>query len=120
MTEKRILVVDDNVDFCANIKDIIELEGYEVTVAYDGNMALDMINSNDFGLILTDLVMPGMDGITAIRAIRQRGITIPILVLTAWGEDAVMQSAIDAGANDMINKPIDFKVLFRLINNNYR
>ncbi len=61
--------------------------------------------------------MPGMDGVTAIKEIRKRDVKIPILVMTAWGEEAVMQSAIEAGANDKINKPIDFKLFFSLINN---
>ncbi len=117
MVVKRILAVDDNIDFCANIKDILELEGYEVMIAHNGREAIDLAINNHFDLILMDLIMPGMDGVTAIKAIRQKGLNIPILVETAWGEEPVMQSAMDAGANDRVSKPIDFKLFFRLINN---
>ncbi len=115
MTAKKILVVDDNTDFCSNIKDILELEGYEVNVANDGKIAIDLISRSSFDLILMDLIMPGMDGVTTIKSIRQKNIKIPVLVITAWGEEAVVQSAMEAGANNAINKPVDFKLLFSLL-----
>ncbi len=93
----------------------MELEGYEVLISNDGKTAIDLINRNNFDIILMDLIMPGMDGVTTIRCIRRKDIKTPVLVITAWGEEAVVQSAMDAGADNAINKPVDFKMLFSLL-----
>ena len=115
MRKLRILVVDDNRDFCDSVKDILEMEGHEAQAAYGGQTAVERAEKKGFDLILMDLVMPGMNGVTAIKTIRKISPSSPIIVVTAFGEEAVIQEALHAGANQMLRKPLDFNRLIEII-----
>lgn len=111
----RILVVDDNQDFCDSVRDILETEGHEVLTAYGGQSAVELSQKERLDLILMDLVMPGIDGVTAIRSIRKISPSIPIMVVTAFGEEVVVEEALSAGANAKLGKPLDFASLLDYI-----
>ncbi|MBI4302879.1 MAG: response regulator [Chloroflexi bacterium] len=111
----RILVVDDNQDFCGNVKDILETEGWEVLTAYSGQSAVELAQKERLDLILVDLVMPGMDGVTVIKTIRKLFPSLAIAVVTAFGEETLLQDALVSGANSKFEKPIDFDRLFTYI-----
>ncbi|MBI4296762.1 MAG: response regulator [Chloroflexi bacterium] len=118
MARLKILVVDDNQDFCESVRDILEAEGHEVQATYDGQSAVELAQKECFGLILMDLVIPGMDGVTAIKAIRKTSPSVPIIVVTAFGEESIIEEAFRAGANKQFGKPIDFNRLLADISKN--
>lgn len=100
----NILVVDDDKDIVTAISTLLAKEGYNVYKAYDGLEALDIIMENDIKLLLIDVMMPRMDGLSAIMRIRQSK-NIPIIVLSAKSEDTDKVLGLSVGADDYIAKP---------------
>lgn len=102
-----ILVVDDDVDTCHNLADILVDLGYQVEVANDGVTALERLRARPFRIALLDYRMPGMDGLTLCRAIRdQRADTISIIV-TAYAGGISPDEFLAAGASLVLPKPVD-------------
>jgi DNA-binding response OmpR family regulator len=99
-----VLVVDDDRDIVAAIAKLLELEGYKTVRAYDGIEALEKLSDNDIQLILIDVMMPRLDGLSAIMKIRDRR-NIPIIVLSAKSEDTDKILGLSMGADDYITKP---------------
>ena len=102
----RILVVDDEELLVKGIKFNLENEGYEVDVCYDGQTAVDMARATGYGLIILDLMMPKLDGLTACMKIREFS-TVPIIMLTAKSEDTDKLIGFEYGADDYITKPFN-------------
>ena len=102
----KILVVDDEQVLVKGIKFNLENEGYEVSVGYDGQTAVDLARSEDFDLIILDLMMPKLDGLGACLTIREFS-TVPIIMLTAKGEDTDKIIGFECGADDYITKPFN-------------
>jgi DNA-binding response OmpR family regulator len=102
---KRILIIEDNPDLAFGLRNNLELEGYEVRVAGDGRAGLDALRSGGTDLVLLDLMLPEMDGLTVLREIRRGGRQVPILILTARGEEADKVSGLRLGADDYVTKP---------------
>ena len=100
----RILVVEDDAAIAELERDFLEADGYEVEVATDGKMGLDMGLSGDFNLILLDVMLPQMDGFQVCRELREHT-EIPILMVTAKTEDIDKVRGIGLGADDYISKP---------------
>src|SRR5579884_2242275 len=110
-----ILVVDDEVDTCKNLSDILTDLGYRVDIAHDGLTALDLVRRNAYDLALLDLKMPGMDGLTLYREIKKlRGGTVTIIV-SAYASTETTEEALAAGAWQVLPKPIDFPKLLKLV-----
>lgn len=109
---KIILIVEDYADSRLFLKLLLEIDGYEILEAGDGLEAFEIVRESFPDLILMDIAMPVMDGLTATRKIRtiRRGADIPIIAVTAHGKQ-FYQKAIDAGCNDLIEKPVDFDSL---------
>ncbi|MCL2082842.1 MAG: response regulator transcription factor [Oscillospiraceae bacterium] len=113
----KILVVDDEKSIVKGIKFNLEHEGYEVEAAGDGAEALALIKESSFDLIIMDLMMPNMDGLEACRQIREFS-GVPIIMLTARGEDIDKLIGFDYGADDYMTKPfniIELKARIRAI-----
>ena len=100
----NVLVVDDDKEIVGAIAALLEREGYNIYEAYDGLMALDMVMSNDIHLMLIDVMMPNMDGLSAIMRIREIK-NIPIIVLSAKTEDTDKVVGLSVGADDYMSKP---------------
>ena len=100
----NVLVVDDDKEIVGAIAALLEREGYNIYKAYDGLMALDTVMSNDIHLMLIDVMMPNMDGLSAIMRIRETK-NIPIIVLSAKSEDTDKVVGLSVGADDYITKP---------------
>jgi len=100
----KILVVDDEELLVKGLKFNLENEGYEVDVCYDGQTAVEMAAANSYSLILLDLMMPKLDGLSACMKIREFS-TVPIIMLTAKGEDTDKLIGFEYGADDYITKP---------------
>ena len=107
----RILVVDDDARLCAVISRGLTEEGYAVDVAHDGEQGQYMAEINDYDLILLDIMMPNVDGLTVCRNLREHGCSTPILMLTA--KDAIPDrvTGLDSGADDYLVKPFAFDEL---------
>ena len=107
----RILVVDDE----PNIREVVELylrrEGFEVEVAADGESALEAIERKIPDLIVLDLMIPGVDGLQVTRALRQGEVDLPIIMLTAKGNEADKIVGLELGADDYVTKPFSPKEL---------
>ena len=102
----KILVVDDEQLLVKGMKFNLENEGYMVETAYDGATAIDMAKSGGFDLIILDLMMPQVDGLTACMRIREFS-NVPIVMLTAKGEDMDKILGLEYGADDYITKPFN-------------
>lgn len=83
----KILVVDDDKDFCENVKDVLELKEYQVTIAHEGSRAVDLVEQNGFDLVLMDVRMPRMDGMQAFRKIKEISAAIPVIMITAYAAE---------------------------------
>ena len=102
----KILVVDDELLLVKGMKFNLENEGYTVETAYDGASAIDMAKTGDFDLIILDLMMPQVDGLTACMRIREFS-NVPIIMLTARSEHADKIIGLQSGADDYITKPFN-------------
>lgn len=111
----RILFAEDERDLRAAVTALLERSGYQVDAVADGADALDWAEAESYGLIILDWMMPRMDGITALRKIREKGISSPCLLLTA--RDAVEDrvTGLDAGADDYLPKPFNAQELLARI-----
>jgi two-component system KDP operon response regulator KdpE len=106
----RILVVDDEPQITRVLRTSLQSNGHEVTVAQDGVEALAKFMKAEPDLVITDLAMPGMDGIELTRAIRGRS-QVPVIVLSVRNQDASKVAALDVGADDYITKPFSIQEL---------
>lgn len=104
MKQPRILVVDDDREIVGAIKKRLELEGYEVVPAYNGLEALDVLMEQEIHLLIIDIMMPGMDGLSATMKIRESK-NIPIIILSAKTEESDKILGLSMGADDYISKP---------------
>lgn len=102
----KILVVDDEQLLVKGVKFNLENEGYTVETAYDGEAAVELAKGNDFDLIILDLMMPKLDGLSACMKIREFS-NVPIIMLTAKSEDADKIMGFESGADDYITKPFN-------------
>jgi DNA-binding response OmpR family regulator len=105
-----VLVVDDDARILRMIKRILELEGYQVIKASDGEAALKVFDDEDPELVLLDIMMPGMDGYTVCQRIREFS-PVPIIMVTAKSNDEEKVKGLDAGADDYITKPFSSEEL---------
>ena len=102
----KLLVVDDEKLLVKGIKFNLENDGYDVDVCYDGETAVEMARTGEYGLILLDLMMPKLDGLGACTKIRSFS-NVPIIMLTAKGEDTDKIIGLEYGADDYITKPFN-------------
>lgn len=107
----KILVVEDEPNMQIGLKDNLEFEQFDVTIAKDGQEGLDIILSSSFDLIILDVMMPKMSGFDVCKAARKNGISTPIIFLTAKGEEIDKVLGLELGADDYITKPFSIREL---------
>lgn len=107
----HILIVEDDERLATLIKRVLEENDYTSTVAYDGLMGLKLAQQHDYDLIITDIVLPKMDGIEMCKTLRLAKPDVPIIMLTALGTTDDKVEGFDAGADDYLVKPFDFREL---------
>jgi len=111
-----ILVVDDEENMRRTLADILFDEGYDVATAGDGLQAVQMCTGDDgYGVVLMDVRMPGLDGVEALRRIRQHKKDVKVIMMSAYGVDELKQEALDAGAIAFLDKPVNVEKVIRLI-----
>jgi len=107
----RLLIVEDEPDLALGLRDNFEFEGYVVTNAVDGDQALEFALATHPDLILLDVMLPRRSGLDVCRILRQRGLTVPILMLTARSEEPDIIQGLEAGADDYVTKPFSIREL---------
>jgi DNA-binding response OmpR family regulator len=101
----RILIIEDNPDLAFGVQRALEFEGFEVDVAEDGTSGLEAARAGNADLVLLDLMLPGLDGFKVLRSLRGDGSRVPVLVLTARGDESDVLAGFGSGADDYVTKP---------------
>ena len=114
-TMHTILIIEDEPRVASLLKNGLEENGYQTMVAYDGAMGLRLFRAHTFGLVISDIILPKMDGFELCKEIRKTNPGIPILMLTALGSTDDKLDGFDAGADDYMVKPFDFRELYARI-----
>jgi two-component system alkaline phosphatase synthesis response regulator PhoP len=107
----RILVVDDEAHLAAGIRENLEAEGYHTEVAHDGLAGLERLRAQPFDLVVLDVMMPKMDGLTLCAELRREGVQTPVLFLTVKGATEDRVRGFEAGGDDYLSKPFHLKEL---------
>ncbi len=113
--EEKILLVDDNVAFIDNIKDVLEEEGYQVQTAHSGEEAMALVANNDFALVLMDIKMPGMNGVECFLKMKAGNPRLRVILMTAYALTDLIQTACDKGVWAVLKKPLDMQTLMGTI-----
>lgn len=111
MAKQRILVVEDDEAIRRGIVDALQFGGYETLEAADGDRGLELAVEVDFDLLLLDLVLPGRDGLEILEEVRATRPTLPVIILTARGEESDRVRGLKLGADDYVVKPFSVKEL---------
>jgi CheY-like chemotaxis protein len=109
-----ILVVDDENEFKEVLKEVFQMAGYTCLTASNGKEALKVLDKNNVDLVLTDIVMPKMDGIRLTEIIKEK-YDSQVIMMTGYVKDFTRKDAMDKGASEFINKPLDIKKLLGLV-----
>ncbi|WP_276374902.1 response regulator transcription factor [Chryseolinea sp. H1M3-3] len=107
--KRKILIVEDEPSMSRGLKDNLEFEGYEVDVADNGASGLNMILTHPYALIVMDVMMPEMSGLDVCKNVREAGIAVPIILLTAKSEEIDKVVGLELGADDYITKPFSLR-----------
>lgn len=111
----KILIVEDEPAMQLGLKDNLEFEGYEVDVAGDGENGLEKIRSNPYQLVLLDIMLPKLSGLDVCRRVREEKNSVPIILLTAKGEEIDKVLGLELGADDYVTKPFSLRELLARI-----
>ena len=113
-SKTQILAVDDEPIVLEVLKRTLELEGYEVILANNGQLALELLEKHKPDLVILDIIMPGLDGFQVLGAIRVR-FDVPVIMLTARCDQEAIVSALKMGADDYVGKPFSTEILLARI-----
>jgi len=116
--KKKILIVDDEVDFVVILKERLEFEGFEVREAFEGATGLEHMRREAFDVVLLDIMMPKMDGFEVLRTIQREGGTLaqtPIIVVTAYGREFLDEECKALGPVQFIRKPFHPETFLKMI-----
>ena len=108
---QRILVVDDEIEICNLLKDFLTSKGYEVYTALDGQTAITKVKQERPHIVLLDIMMPGMDGIETLRAIKKVNPKVAVIMVTAIADNELGLRTLELGAYDYICKPFELTYL---------
>jgi DNA-binding response OmpR family regulator len=103
-------VAEDDDDCLLVLKTLLSGKGYQVLAAWDGKQALEIANTEEFDLVILDLQLPRLSGLSVIHHLRRRPEleSVPIVIMTGWAPEEYREKAIEAGCDDFLVKPIDF------------
>ncbi|MCK4641302.1 MAG: response regulator [Candidatus Marinimicrobia bacterium] len=107
MIRNKILIVDDEPNVCNFLSEFLDYKGFESTITLSGKEALNQLESEDFDLVLLDLIMPEMNGFEVLERINQMDNKVPVIILTGVRDQNVANDSMEMGAVDFISKPID-------------
>ena len=107
----KILIVEDEPEMVLGLKDNFEFEGYEVVTAPDGAAGLEKARREKPDLVILDIMLPKLSGLEVCRTLRSEGVSVPILMLTARGQETDKVAGLELGADDYVTKPFSIKEL---------
>lgn len=107
----KLLLAEDEKELSKALKAILESNRYSVDAVYDGEDAIYYMENSEYDAVILDIMMPKVDGITALKTVREKGIDVPIIMLTAKSEVDDKVLGLDSGANDYLTKPFSAKEL---------
>jgi DNA-binding response OmpR family regulator len=107
----RILIVEDDQRLARQLKKGLEESGHSATLAFQGPDGQEAAHSGEFDVLIFDVMLPGLDGISIVRRLRQKRIATPVLLLTARDSPDDVIAGLDAGADDYLTKPFSFQIL---------
>ena len=107
----RILVIEDEHKIANSIKKGLEQESYAVDISFDGQEGFDLLSTEEYDVAIVDRMLPGMDGLTLCKKLREKAIHTPLLLLTAKGQVSDRVEGLNAGADDYLVKPFAFTEL---------
>ena len=110
-----ILIIDDEQDIRLSLRGILEDEGWRVSEASCGEDGLEMLCGGDFDLVFLDIWMPGMDGMETLRALREKGVDIPVIMISGHGNIETAVTALKGGAFDFIEKPLSLDSILAVV-----
>jgi len=110
-----VLIVDDDRMMVKTLTDILRIKGYEVVPVHSAQEGLERLKAGEFQCVLTDMRMPGMDGLAFYRAIKNFQPTLPVVLMTAYSADEVVRNALAEGAIGALTKPINIEALLRFL-----
>ena len=114
----KILVVDDDTELRATVSEVLEYEGFDVAATGDAQEALDLLDGSGFDLVLLDLIMPGMGGMTAIPLIKKKSPRTRVVMISAFSTVSNAVEAMRLGADDYITKPFKVEELLTAVRKN--
>lgn len=117
MKKAKILLIDDEVAFTNSMAKLLSVRGYEVATVNSGKEAIRILEAENFDVVVLDLKMPGMDGITTLKEIKRMGLFTETVILTGHGSIDSALDAFDSGAYDYLTKPCALKDLLAKIEN---
>jgi two-component system response regulator HydG len=107
----RILVVDDDRSMAKTLTDIFRIKGHQAEMAHSGSEALDRLRERPFDCVLSDIKMPGIDGVELCRAIKAAQPDLPVVLMTAYSADSLVREGLEEGALAALTKPLDISTL---------
>ena len=107
----HILIIEDEPEMQRGLRDNLQFEGFTVVVSGDGKKGLETLRTKKFDLVLLDVMLPGMSGFDLLKTARTEGITTPVIMLTAKGEEVDKVLGLEFGADDYITKPFSLREL---------
>ena len=115
-----ILIIEDNADIARGLRDNLEVEGYEVDVALDGEQGLARLRGRPPKLVILDLMLPRLDGMQVLRRLRDEGFEMPVLILSARAGEAEKVRGFRVGADDYVTKPFGLRELLARVDALFR
>jgi two-component system, OmpR family, alkaline phosphatase synthesis response regulator PhoP len=115
-----ILIIEDNTDIARGLRDNLEVEGYEVDIAADGEQGLARVRGRPPKLVILDLMLPQMDGMQVLRRLRDEGFEMPVLILSARAGEAEKVRGFRVGADDYVTKPFGLRELLARVDALFR
>lgn len=117
---QHVLIIDDDKLVLMTLKRLLSKEGYKISIAHGGQAALNLICDNDYDLIISDLKMPGMNGVETVTAIREYLVknnkkVIPEIFISAYAKEEIYQEALKLNATEYLEKPFDIKALLQAV-----
>ena len=107
----RILLIDDEMEFVSTLGERLELRGYSTGISVDGESGINMIESEEFDIVILDLMMPGLSGLETLRQIKVINSELPVILLTGHGSTKEGMEGMRLGAFDYLMKPLDIREL---------
>jgi DNA-binding response OmpR family regulator len=114
MEMARVLIIDDDVELCRLLAERLSSEDFSIEAIHNGQRGLERVLSEDYALVILDLMLPGMKGLDVLRHVRERS-AVPVLILTARGEDVDRILGLEIGADDYLPKPFNPRELIARI-----